>query len=136
MLWPIALGRLQGILGQSGQVQVHIAPEAVCVHAGSHGHPIYIHRLAYKNSGFQELGVNFPKVGERLLEGQLQEQQLMAKDEVLRVRDIFRDSELFFEVLLLKWPLESTSVSFGPQVDIKAQRENVPQLPPEKNWPS
>lgn len=80
--------------------------------------------------------MNLLKVGERLLKGQSQERQLMAKDEVLRVGDIFRDSELFFEVLLLKWPLESTSVSLGPQVNIKAQRENVPQLPPEKNWPS
>lgn len=80
--------------------------------------------------------MNLPKVGERLLKGQLQEQQLMARDEVLRVGDIFRESELFFEVLLLKWPLESTSVSLGPQVNIKAQRENVPQIPPERNWPS
>lgn len=80
--------------------------------------------------------MNLPKVGERLLQGQLQEQQLMARDEVLRVGDIFRDSELFFEVLLLKWPLESTVVSLGPQVNIKAQRESVPQIPPERNWPS
>lgn len=64
--------------------------------------PIYIHRLAYKSRGFQELVVNLPKVGERLLKGQMQEQQLMTRDEVLRVGDIFRDSELFFEVLLLK----------------------------------
>lgn len=74
--------------------------------------------------------MNLPKVGERLLKNQLQEQQLMTRDEVLRVGDIFRESELFFEVLLLKWPLESTSVSLGPQVNIKAQRENVPQIPP------
>lgn len=51
MLWPATLGKQQGILEQSGQVQVLRAPKPTGVRAGSHGIPMYTHRLACKSRG-------------------------------------------------------------------------------------
>lgn len=50
--------------------------------------------------------VDLPKVRGRLLDGQLQGQQLMAREEFPRVGNRFADSEFFSESVWLEQPLE------------------------------